>query len=310
MKLKWQEGPGPWALSTGQRGYERETYEKESQLLPELEIFGWLRFHDTLPGALQADRHPGVYEIHYLRRGHLRWWVEEENYAFNPGCLFIIRPGERHGGEGDAIQPCEHYWLRLGLPSGRKPLPSLTVADTVRLRDGFAALDHRTFPVSPDVNNFFERMLQEHRHRDDPNAALMARLMLHALLIVILRDHDHYRSAALQTPMVTWRVRRAREWLNGQLGVAELDLEALAALLKTSVSALRSRFKTEMGETVQEYWLRRRIDEAKRRLTQTDQDITQIAHELGFSSSQYFSTVFRKQTGLVPGEFRRQRAGT
>ena len=307
MKLDWEQAPGPWALSTGLRGYEREAYEAATQLLPELEIFGWLSFHDTLPGALKPDRHPDVYEIHYLRRGHLRWWVERDNYDFNPGCVFIVRPGEQHGGADDAIQPCEHSWFRFGFPRGRKALPGLTVQDTARLKAGFEALKHRTFLASPDVNNFFDRLLYEHRRREAPNAALMARLMFHSLLVVILRDHDRHSSVASQKPMVTWRVRRAREWLDAHLDASSLALSELSSVAKVTPSALRSRFKIETGETIHEYWLRRRIEEARQRLSNTDDEITLIAHELGFSSSQYFATVYRKQTGVSPGEYRRQR---
>lgn len=306
MKRNWEQDPGPWALSTGLRGYEREAYEMDTQLLPELEIFGWLRFHEALPGGLKRDIHPGVYEIHYLRRGHLRWWVENENYDFNPGCLFIIRPGEQHGGEGDAIQPCEHYWLRIGFPSGRKPLPELSVPDTVRLRAGYNALEHRTFPASPDVSHFLDRMLQEHRHREDPNATLMARAMLHALLIVILRDHDRNRAAVRQKPMITWLVRRARERLEGLMDAPKLNLAELARELKATPSGLRTRFKRETGETPNDYWLRLKLEEARHRLAETGQNVTEIAHELGFSSSQYFATVFRKQTGFSPSDFRLQ----
>ena len=309
MKLDWEQAPGPWALSTGMRGYEREAYEASTRLLPELDIFGWLRFHNTLPGALKPDCHPGMYEIHYLRRGLLHWWVERDNYDFQPGCVFIIRPGERHGGEGDSIQPCEHYWLRFGFPKGRKALPELTVQDTACLRTGFESLRYRMFPAAPDVNNFFDRLHQEHRSRKAPNAVLMARLMFHALLLLILRDYERHNSAINQRPMVTWRVRRAREWIDSNLDSSTLDFKELFKSVKATPSVLRHRFKIETGETLHEYWLRRRIEEARQQLANTDHEITRIAHGLGFSSSQYFATVFRKQTGMSPGSYRRQHAG-
>jgi AraC-like DNA-binding protein len=183
----------------------------------------------------------------------------------------------------------------------------LTVADSVRLREKFKVMEHRIFPTSPDVNNFFERMLHEHRLRDDPNSALMARLMFHSLLIVIIRDHDRYKAVARQKPMITWRIRQAREWLDEERDSVKLELDELAKKLKTSPSNLRYRFKLETGETPHDYWQRCKLEEARRRLVATDQNITELAHELGFSSSQYFATVFRQQTGLSPGDFRLQK---
>jgi AraC-like DNA-binding protein len=296
-------------LSTGRRGYERETYEGPTQLLSELEIFGWLRFHTTLPGALKPDRHAGAFEIHYMVRGHLRWWVEQEQHEFSTGRVFVIRPGELHGGEEGSLQPCEHYWLRIGFPA-KGALPSLTPAETTDLREAYNHLNYRTFNASPAVKEFCERLLEEHRHGQSAHALPMARAMLHALLITILRDHDRHREATQQKPMVTWRVRRALEWLEQQLYQGDARLDSVAATVGLSPAGLRARFKAETGYTLREYLIHRRIQEARRRLAETPDDITTIAHELGFSSSQYFATVFRRETGTAPGEYREKHQRT
>ncbi|HWY30697.1 MAG TPA: AraC family transcriptional regulator [Candidatus Acidoferrum sp.] len=293
----------PWAKSAGQRGYVRETYEGTSQLLPELPIFGWLRFHSTLPGALQPDRHPEAFEIHYMVRGHLRWRVEEEQYEFSTGRVFIIRPNELHGGDEGSIQPCEHYWFRIQFP-GKGALPSLTVQETQGLRDAYEHLINRTFTGSPEVKDFLERLLEEHHRGPSEQSVLMARSMLHALLITILRDHNRHQQATQQKPMVTWRVRRTLEWLEGRIFESEVRLDAVASNVGLSPAGLRARFKAETGYTLHEYLIHRRVEEAHRRLSSTDEDITNIAHKLGFSSSQYFATVFRRETGMTPGEYR------
>ena len=293
----------PWAKSTGQRGYVRETYEGTSQLLPELPIFGWLRFHSTLPGALQPDRHPDAFEIHYMVRGHLRWRVEEEQYEFSTGRVFIIRPNELHGGDEGSIQPCEHYWFRIQFP-GKGALPSLTAQETQGLRDAYEHLINRTFTGSPEVKDFLERLLEEHHRGPSEQSVLMARSMLHALLITILRDHNRHQQATQQKPMVTWRVRRTLEWLEGRIFESEVRLDAVASNVGLSPAGLRARFKAETGYTLHEYLIHRRVEEAHRRLSSTDEDITNIAHKLGFSSSQYFATVFRRETGMTPGEYR------
>ena len=290
-------------MSAGQRGYARETYEGATQLLSELEIFGWLRFHTTLPGALKPDRHPGAYEIHYMVRGHLSWWVENEPYEFSTGRVFIVRPNELHGGDNGSIQPCEHFWFRIQFPEAGT-LSSLTEAETKALREAYEQLNYRTFAASPEVREFFERLLEEHRHGRSRHSLVMARSMLHALLITILRDHQLHSQTAKAQPLVTWHVRRTLEWLEGKLFESEVHLDAVAENVGLSPAGLRARFKSETGYTLHEYLIRRRVEEARRRLSGTEDDITNIAHDLGFSSSQYFATVFRRETGMTPGEYR------
>ena len=46
-----------------------------------------------------------------------------------------------------------------------------------------------------------------------------------------------------------------------------------------------------------------RIDEAQRLMTLGNANIKEISYDLGFSSRQYFSTVFKRVTGVSPGEF-------
>jgi AraC family transcriptional regulator, L-rhamnose operon regulatory protein RhaS len=293
-----------WQQSATQRGYERETFEGSTQLLPELEIFGWLRFHTTLSGALTPDRHPDAFEFHYMVRGHLNWEVAGEHHEFSTGQVFIIRPNELHGGDEGSIQPCEHYWLRLQFPE-KGSLPGMTQAETAELREGYEHLKYRVFTASREVGEFFERLLEEHRHGKTALSQPMSRAMLHALLITIQRDHNRYCQATKNKPLVSWRVRRTIDWLEKQICLPEVRLESAAANVGLSPAGLRARFKAETGYTVHQYLLQRRIVEARRRLAETKQDITAIAHSLGFSSSQYFATTFRHQVGVAPGTYRK-----
>jgi AraC-like DNA-binding protein len=49
-----------------------------------------------------------------------------------------------------------------------------------------------------------------------------------------------------------------------------------------------------------------------RLVANTQASIIEITHDLCFSSSQYFATVFRRETGMTPGEYRgkHQQKGT
>jgi AraC family L-rhamnose operon regulatory protein RhaS len=297
-----KQGPCPWALSIKKRGYERETYEGADLLLPELEIFGWLRFLSALPGALHPDVHEGVYEIHYMHRGHVKWWVEDYNYDFVSGNLFIISPGEVHGGDEASMQPCEHYWLRIGFPPGMT-LPGLSPEETQRLASHFASISLRNFGASPEVGRLFAQLHHEHRFAEMPHRQTFSRSLLHTLLITILRDHDTSLVSYTQ-PLMTWHIQRAIGLLSKRLFEADWKVEYLAEELGMSHAQLRVRFRVETGYSIHEYVVLQRIKEAKVSLKDSTRSITTIAYDLGFSSSQYFATVFRRHTGMSPGDYR------
>ncbi len=85
---------------------------------------------------------------------------------------------------------------------------------------------------------------------------------------------------------------------------APLTIAELADKAGLSESRFKSRFKEEYGVPPAEYVLRVRIEEAKRRLRSGHGSITRIAFDLGFSSSQYFATVFKRLTGQSPAGWR------
>jgi AraC-like DNA-binding protein len=82
-------------------------------------------------------------------------------------------------------------------------------------------------------------------------------------------------------------------------------LDSVAENVGLSPAGLRARFKAETGFTLHEYLLHRRIEEAQVRLAEAEEDIITLAHDLGFSSSQYFATAFRRQVGETPSDYRR-----
>ena len=63
-------------------------------------------------------------------------------------------------------------------------------------------------------------------------------------------------------------------------------------------------FRQELGITPILYLQRYRINQAKQLLKNSNQNITKIAFNVGFSDSGYFSRIFRRETGMSPEKFR------
>ena len=69
---------------------------------------------------------------------------------------------------------------------------------------------------------------------------------------------------------------------------------------------LSTLFRRECGCTLTEYVNRRRIDRALALLRDSDQRIQEIAEACGFSDVNYFICLFKRQTGVTPGQYRAQ----
>ena len=63
-------------------------------------------------------------------------------------------------------------------------------------------------------------------------------------------------------------------------------------------------FRKEMQLSFLEYVTKCRIDKAKYYLVHTNQKIYEISEDVGYMTSQYFSRIFKQQTGMTPAEYR------
>jgi two-component system response regulator YesN len=82
------------------------------------------------------------------------------------------------------------------------------------------------------------------------------------------------------------------------------SVEEAARMLSVSTVWLTKKFIEEVGDSPANWARNWKINEARRLLTMDMAPIGEIAVRLGFASSQYFATVFRRETGMTPTEYR------
>lgn len=84
----------------------------------------------------------------------------------------------------------------------------------------------------------------------------------------------------------------------------EITLEDLARECYVNKYYLSHLFSRVRGESVGKYIQRRRLCEAKRLLSETDNSVREVAEAVGFPDISYFCRVFKKETGVTPLTFR------
>ncbi len=86
-----------------------------------------------------------------------------------------------------------------------------------------------------------------------------------------------------------------------------VSLEQVSSALHVSPSYLSRCFRKSTGLTLTDYLISIRIREAKKLLLRTEVPVSHISLNVGFSDPNYFSRVFKEQTGESPRAFRSQK---
>jgi AraC family transcriptional regulator len=78
----------------------------------------------------------------------------------------------------------------------------------------------------------------------------------------------------------------------------------LADKLAKEYNYLSSLFSSIEGTTIEQHLIHQKIERVKELLVYDELSLSQIAHELGYSSVQHLSNQFKKVTGLTPSHFK------
>lgn len=85
-----------------------------------------------------------------------------------------------------------------------------------------------------------------------------------------------------------------------------ITVATLAKHVGLNPSYLSRLFKKEVGISVSEYILEKKLETAKNMLIHSDYPLSQIAFTLAFPSQSYFTEVFHKKNGMTPSSYRSQ----
>ena len=113
-----------------------------------------------------------------------------------------------------------------------------------------------------------------------------------------------YASLVRRTPHADSVVRQCEKWLGDRF--REIDAPGqVVELSNIPERTLKRRFKAATGSTLIEYLQNLRIEEAKRLLESGQLPVDDISAEVGYGDASFFRRLFKRRTGLTPGQYRR-----
>jgi AraC-like DNA-binding protein len=277
--------------STHQSGY---LFEQPLVQLPALTHCGEAL---TARGHLVGPHVHEGFEFHYLSRGQYAWRVEDQTFDQQMGDVFVNFPRELHHSESGVFPPSHFLWLGLRLSllgdPGRR-LARLLRRKNCRILRGC----HETEPI---LRGLMSQLIHQREHRAETALAYVRTLV--AVLEQRLLSGAFGANGDDTCLPFSDGVQHAVAYLERNLD-RRIPLAELAAVaMMRHVPQFGAQFKREVGVTPAAHHHRLRLLAAREALSQPAFTITMAALQHGFSSSQHFSSSFRREFGVSPAQW-------
>jgi AraC-like DNA-binding protein len=153
-------------------------------------------------------------------------------------------------------------------------------------------------------HHLFDSVLKEFINPNQGSELILKANVLNILYQLYQDSINPFISSTIPLSPHYSSIKRALDFIemNSEKKIVLRDLSELSNL---SPNHFHRIFTQTMGMTPNTYITKIKLDKAKELLIRTDLQISEISVRCGFENIPYFSYLFKKQTNLSPGEFRK-----
>ena len=271
---------------------KRVVLTQEQLAIPGLRVLGH-HVMSTATEPLVLHFHENAFEFMVIAEGTFFLQASGKKYKVSGGDIFVTPPGEIHSSNEMPLSRGEFYWLQMDI-SNIQNLLFLNEEAGEDLVERLKAIEGHVI------------------HSDDTDL----KKLIKKAFILVETGENKYRAAACLVVflnMVIEHSKRSGVNLTGDIALAmdyildnltqELLLEELADYCGLSISQFKQKFKDQLGVSPRCFINQQKVESAKSLLLE-GMSKTEIAMQLGFSSSSYFAAVFKKFTSCTPSEYK------
>lgn len=278
-----------------------------------LSSVGYWDANEPQDWGLNWHRNEGI-EFHFMESGSMPYAQDEKEIDLLPNHLTITRPWEIHKVGNPYIGMGKFYWVIIDLGT-RRPHQNwdwpdwimLTSKDLLRLTTILRQNDKWLWKVNRKVRNCFMRLGKVVDTDENGSNSSQVRLLINELLLLILELIDN--KEVVLNEALTDSSRSVSLFLKElENNLAEAwTIESMAESTGIGMTRFTHHCKRLTNLTPMRYLMFRRLEMSKKMLIDNlNLSVTQIAYSCGFTTSQYFSTVFKKHENCTPAEYRQK----
>lgn len=269
---------------------------QETLIVPGLEMFG----HDCSARHLRllTTHIHKTAEFLYLANGTQHYSIAGQEYVMKGNQVLVVDPEVPHSSGLNPYGRYETFWFRLDIPVFAASLGvSGQVKELICRR-----LQHMANPILAPREHLYNQLsgVFYNLASADPTEQLCGYGQFVHFITQLVKCTDPAVNCSPE-------MQRVISYIEENI-CSHLELEELAALAGLSLSGFKQKFRRETGITPREYINLLKIEKAKQYLA-AGASVTETAFALDFSSSSYFSVLFRQMEDMPPSQYMKLRSG-
>ncbi|WP_068944327.1 helix-turn-helix domain-containing protein [Chryseobacterium timonianum] len=258
----------------------------------------------NLKNSNRLDIHQHTYyEIIWVEKGSGIHTIDFVDYHYSGPCIFLLHPRNAHKIQKNTLssggvikfneyfftndEPASKFLLKFAIFNDVDVLPVLNLS----------------IPEAKKIKNLFEIIFAETKVSGVPMTTLVLSLLKSLLLKIYQIKKESFPIDNLYTSN-SIRFQVFQELVENHFR-NQHNLTFYSEQLKFSTRTLNELCKRNSHKTAHQLIKDRLLLEAKRMLTYTDFSIKEIAFQLGFDDSSYFTRFFMVNNQMSPTEFRK-----
>lgn len=250
--------------------------------------------------SFHGERHD-FWEFVYIDKGEAIANAEGKDILLSHGDIIFHKPGEWHNIHSElpansvivtfecnspAMKFFENKVMKVG--NIQKKLISKIIAERINTFEG-------------PLNDPYSIGLKK-REQTPFGSQQLIKQYVAELLILLIRNDDTMQTSTLKSHITDTTFYEIEAYMLKNIH-RTITLQELANFANISISSLREIFHTTASSGVIEYFIKLKIERAKKYIRDGNYNMTQIADILGYSGTHYFSRQFHQKTGMSPLQY-------
>lgn len=282
-------------------------FRKPVELIMNVEKIMNIHYYELSKDYYYSGESHDFWEMVYVDKGEFVATADEREIVVHQGQAIFHKPNEFHRVASNNVIAPNIFIITFCCNSQAMHFFEKKVIDVPnKLRKNITMIieEAQQALLLPLFNPYINKLDAD--HTPPAGAIQMIKLYLEQFLISLYRcasTKTNEQIPSMYQDFDDYLVQEMIGYLNKHL-LHSISIAALCQEFSYSKAYLSKLFKSKTGRTILEYFTALKIAEAKRLIRETNLNISQIASQLSYESSQYFSRSFKRVTGMTPQEYR------